>query len=72
MRIGLDESVLHGFVGLCGIPQVMERDPRGAPLVTGDQFGVPLARFRVPALRLKALTADAAALSASRVGMPAA
>jgi hypothetical protein len=33
----------------------MERNARGASLVPRDELGVPVARFRVPALRLQRL-----------------
>ena len=55
MRVRLDERVLHRFVRLGGVAQVVERDPRRAPLVPRDQLRVPLARLRVPPFGLQRL-----------------
>src|SRR5262245_17619286 len=42
---GLDERILHGLVGFGAVAQVLERNPRGPPLVRGDQLRELLARL---------------------------
>ena len=45
MREDFDERVLHRFVGLGGVAQVLVRDARGAALVNGDEACEALSRF---------------------------
>jgi hypothetical protein len=44
MRICLHERVLNGFIGFGGITQIVPGNPRGAPLLAGDDLGEQLAR----------------------------
>ena len=55
MRVGLDERVLHRLVRFGCVAQVVKRDPRGAPLMTGDELGISLTRFGVAAFGLHRL-----------------
>jgi hypothetical protein len=33
----LDERVLHRLVGVCRVVEILVRNPKGAPLMPGDQ-----------------------------------
>jgi hypothetical protein len=43
MREHLDERILHGFVGIVGVAQIVIRDPHRTALLAGDEFGEALA-----------------------------
>ncbi len=43
VHVRLDEGILHGFVGVGRIAQVVQRDPHRPPLIPADHLGIPLA-----------------------------
>jgi len=51
MRICLHERVLNGFIGFGGIAQIVPGNPRGAPLLAGDDLREQLARRMIVASR---------------------
>jgi hypothetical protein len=65
--IRLDERVLHGFVSFGAIAQIVVGDSRCPSLMPSYELGISLASACRPSACM-ALTADAAALSASRGG----
>src|SRR5262245_8001826 len=55
MHVGFDESILHCFVGVRRVPQVVERDTNSPPLVARHDFRKFLAGFLEAAGRLQGL-----------------
>ena len=55
VHVRLDEGVLHRFIGVGRVAQVVKRDAQRPPLMSGDQLRKPLARRIDPAGGLQRL-----------------
>jgi hypothetical protein len=55
VRVRLDERILHGFVGISRIPQVVERDAHGTTLMATHELGEPISRLAVASIGLQCL-----------------
>ncbi len=55
MRVRLHERVLHGFVSVGRVSQVMKRDPHGAALMAAHEFGNPITSLDVASIGLQRL-----------------